>query len=261
MKRAAVLSGLILGLLSACATTGGGGSQGERQFEDTANPYKPHKLSTINAQLGIAYMQRGDYQIAMQKLQKAVEQDEQNPEAHTGLALLYGRLGQTGLIARHYERALQLEPNNSSTHNNYASFLCQQGNIPEAEAHFQQALENPLYKTPELAYTNAGLCALRSQRQTDAERYFRKALEADSRFPVALYQLADLHAQRNESVEAQALYARYLAVAPQTAQTLWLGVRIAAQTGDKNAAASYALLLRSKFPEAEETQLLKTLDF
>jgi len=41
-----------------------------------------------------------------------------------------------------------------------------------------------------------------------------------------------------------------------TAEQLWLGVRIERRAGDRNAAASYAVQLRKRYPEARETQLM-----
>ena len=45
-----------------------------------------------------------------------------------------------------------------------------------ARQYFLQAAESPLYRTPEVAYTNAGRCARADGRPKDAEQYFRKAL-------------------------------------------------------------------------------------
>jgi len=40
------------------------------------------------------------------------------------------------------------------------------------------------------------------------------------------------------------------------AEQLWLGVRIERKVGDRNAAANYAVQLRKRFPDAQETQWL-----
>lgn len=104
------------------------------------------------------------------------------------------------------------------------------------------------------------MCALRIQDRNRAMEFFRKALETKSDFPVALFHLADLSEQRDEITKAQAYYKRFIAVSIQTPTSLWLGVRLAKRTGDKNAEASYTLVLRSKFPESDETKMLHNLD-
>jgi type IV pilus assembly protein PilF len=41
-----------------------------------------------------------------------------------------------------------------------------------------------------------------------------------------------------------------------TPETLWLGIRIESILGDKDAEASYALLLRQKYPNSDQTKAL-----
>lgn len=250
---------LILGLifLGGCASKG---SDLPSSFDDPSQKLSSESPSMIHTKLGIEYMRLGQHEVALQKLQKALELDSRNVEANTGLALLYERLNQNESVGKYYEAALAIEPNNSSTHNNYGSFLCRFNRAEEAQQHFKKALENPLYKTPELAYSNAGLCALKNQDRTKAMEFFRKALETKSDFPVALFHLADLSEQRDDITEAQAYYKRFVAVSMQTPASLWLGIRLARRTGDKNAEASYILVLRSKFPESEETKMLRNLE-
>ncbi|MEY3220965.1 MAG: type pilus biosis/stability protein PilW [Pseudomonadota bacterium] len=244
-------------LLSGCASKGG--NDLPEFFEDQSQKLSDESPSMINTRLGVEYMKLGQYDVALQKLQKALEIDSRNVEANTGLALLYERLNQNDSVGKYYEAALAIEPNNSSAHNNYGSFLCRFNRVEEAQAHFKRAVENPLYKSTELAYTNAGLCALKNQDRNQAMDFFRKALEAKNDFPVALFHLADLSEQRDDITEAQSYYKRFVAVSMQTPASLWLGIRLARRTGDKNAEASYSLVLRSKFPESEETKMLHNL--
>jgi type IV pilus assembly protein PilF len=257
MYRYLLLSFVILS--SGCATKGGSGDV-PSSFEDQSQKLDNESPSMINTRLGIEYMRLGQHEVALQKLQKALELDSRNVEANTGLALLYERLNQNESVSKYYEAALAIEPNNSSTHNNYGSFLCRFNRGEEAQTHFKRALDNPLYKTPELAYTNAGLCALKTQDRNKAMEFFRKALETRPEFPVALFHLADLSEQRDDITEAQAYYKRFVAVSMQTPASLWLGIRLARRTNDKNAEASYSLVLRSKFPESEEAKMFRNLE-
>jgi type IV pilus assembly protein PilF len=249
---------LSLVFLSGCANKGGGDLPSS--FDDPSQKLSSESPSMINTKLGIEYMRLGQYDVALQKLQKSLELDGRNVEANTGLALLYERLNQNEMVGKHYEAALAIEPNNSSTHNNYGSFLCRFNRTEEAQQHFKRAIENPLYKTPELAYSNAGLCALRNQDRNKAMEFFRKALETKVDFPVALFHLADLSEQRDDLTEAQAYYKRFVMASMQTPASLWLGIRLARRTNDKNAEASYTLVLRSKFPESEEAKMLRNSD-
>lgn len=222
--------------------------------------YNPEQASVANARLGIEYMKQGRYKIALMKLQKALQQDDDNNEAHTTIALLHEKLGQSDLAQKHFEKALKLAPDDASLHNNYASYLCRQQKLQQAQQHFLRALNNPLYETPELVHTNAGLCALRFNQQAQAMQAFDKALQENPQFSVALYQMAELHEKKGSVMEANQYFQRYEKVARHTPQTLWLGVRIASALGDRNREANYAFALKSQYPETESARLLKLFE-
>lgn len=243
---------LILNLLNACA------SSTVQNFKD--ENYVPNKVADINLQLGVEYMRRGRNDIALNKLQKALKLDPQYAKTHNALAVLYERLGLANEAKQHYQTALTLTPKGSDIHNNYGQFLCQQNQWKEAEKHFLQALENPVYQTPEIPYTNAALCALKNHQQTIAETYLRKALGQNTKFPRALYQMAQISYEQEHYQQARDYLLRYLKVAEHTPQSLWLGIRTERMLNNRDTEASYALLLRRKFPDSEETQLLNQSD-
>ncbi|EIJ44270.1 type IV pilus biogenesis/stability protein PilW [Beggiatoa alba B18LD] len=221
--------------------------------------YKANEKAEIYLQLGVQYMQRGqrgDYDIALERLKKALSIDPNYPDAHNAIAVLYERIGQTEFAREHYERAVALNPRDSDAQNNYGQFLCKQNRWAEADAAFMKSLENPVYRTPEIPYINAALCATRSQNFDKSEAYLRKTLEINKNFPLALYQLANLYYDKKQFANARDYLKRYASVAKHTPQTLWLGVRIERMLHDKDSEASYAMLLRSEFPESEQTQLL-----
>ncbi len=242
------------------ALLGCGGSASYKTSEDETGELGREKKASpadIYVQLGIAYMQEGQYAIALRKLKQALEADADSAEAHNMIALLYERLGEVGLAQEHYSQAVRLEPDNPFVRNAFGSFLCQQKKYAEAEDQFQRALRNPLYPTPWVANTNAGLCARRGGDTAKAESYFRQALTANPRFAPALFQMADLSFEQDNYMSSRAYLQRYLSEAEHTARSLWLGVRVEDGLGDQNAVASYKMLLRAKFPDAPEVQMLR----
>ena len=58
--------------------------------------------SIANSELGVAYLTRGQYKVAMKKLKKAVDYDETNANAHHYIAELYRRLEQNELAEKHF---------------------------------------------------------------------------------------------------------------------------------------------------------------
>jgi tetratricopeptide (TPR) repeat protein len=61
--------------------------------------------------LGVMYIQSGDYQNALSELQKAVQLKPQDPDAQFALAGVYETLGQNNLAIEHYQNVLVLLPN------------------------------------------------------------------------------------------------------------------------------------------------------
>ena len=51
---------------------------------------------------------------------------------------------------------------------------------------------------------------------------------------------------------------RFAAVAPASAESLYLSVRVELQIGNRNKAAAYERMLRERFPDSAEIQRLRT---
>jgi len=222
---------------------------------------KCDEVAKTYLQLGVEYMRRDKNDIALGRLQKALEIDQNCAEAHNAIAVLYERVGLDAKAIQHYQKAISLKPNGSDVHNNYGQFLCKREQWQEADRHFLKALQNPVYSTPEIPYTNAGLCALRSKNAHKAETYLRKALHKNPKFTRALYQMANLSYEQKHYVQAREYLQRYLRIGKHTPQTLWLGIRIERILNHRDIEAKYILLLRKNFPDALETQLLNQEQF
>lgn len=242
------VAGLLIIGLSACATLP------DTQLPDAADG--SDSLAQTYVKLGLEYMKQGQRALALSKLQRAIQLDPRLPSAHNALAILYEQLKDTKLAGEHYRQAVQYGPKDSLARNNYGTFLCKQNEPQKGEQELLLALNDPLYPTPELAYENLGLCALRLSDPAKAEQYFRKALEINARLPGALYQMALLNSSTQNYLSARAYLQRYSEVARHTPQSLWLGIKVERELGDKNAVSSYSLLLKSNFPDSDETKLL-----
>ena len=214
------------------------------------------KLAELNTELGVEYMQSGEYEIALDKLNKALQADPRYVGAHNTMGLLRATLGQYDQAEASFKQALRIEPENSSVLNNYGQFLCQRGRYDEGQAMFLKAIENPLYRKPAAAYSNAGTCAATAGSLDVAETYFRKALELDKDLAPALYQMADLSFRLERYLPARAYLQRYLSTSQHSARTLWLGIQIERALGNRDLEASYALQLEKNFPDSAQTKLL-----
>jgi len=238
----------ISGILSGCnqAITGG-----NLQPSQTTN-----EVAVANLQLGIAYMEQRNYETALEKLERARQADPGFSPTYNMLGLLHQILGDNNRAEDHFKKAIALNPNDSSTLNNYGRFLCQLSRPDEAQEIFLRSSKNPLYETPEIAITNAGTCAMMNDRKEDAEIYFRQALQLNPKMPEALIQMSTISYQQANYLSARAYLQRYQEQTRQTSKSLWLGIQIERELGDRDALASYSLLLKNGFPESREAGLL-----
>ena len=210
-----------------------------------------------NAELGLAYLEQGQDERAMEKLKHALSLDPNLASAHHYIAELYQKIGDDQNAERHYRKALSLTPSEPMLLNNYGVFLCKNQRLADAESQFLAAAKQPFYKTPEMAYTNAALCALEKPDPAKAEDYLRTALRLDPRMAQALYTMAELKLDQQEYLSARAFLQRYFEVASASPQSLWLAVQVERQLGDTAAAAQYAQRLQKEFPLAHETELMR----
>lgn len=218
--------------------------------------YIPDPVADINVRLAAAYIREGRLELALDKLQRALIVDPNLPSAHYTAGVVYARLGEPEKAEAHYRHALRLDPGNSKAHTNYGTFLCENNRGQEAEIEFLAALANPRYRSPELAYSNAGQCAMRFGDDDKADVYLRKALEIAPSLPPALIGMSELSLRAGRHMSARAYLERYLQTSRQTAASLWLGIQIERVLGDKNMASSYAMLLKSKYPDSVQTRAL-----
>lgn len=245
MKKFLSLLPLCLLVLSACNTS--------VKDKDTLTPDRgTNQAAQANLNLGIEYMALGEYEKSLEKLQRARQADPDYSGTYNAMGLLYQLLERNREAENNFRKALKLNPNDSDTLNNYGRFLCQLGRSKEAEKTFLRASDNPLYATPEIAITNAGTCAFTNKRISDAEKYFRQALEINKEMPQALLQMSQLSYATSKYLSARAYLQRFLEVSRHTAASLWLGIRVEKELGDKDALASYSLSLKNNFPDSKE---------
>ena len=237
-------------LLGACAWISGP----ETEFKDD--------VSEVNFKLGIGYMQSGHYQVAAEKLLKALEYNDNYPEAHNALAVLYEEIREYNPAEAHFKRAIELKPDYTLAKLNYARFLCLREPVrtAEGEAWFQQLAADPVNAGAYAAEAHVGLalCARQRNDLAQAETALRRSIELDPNNASALYALAELSQAQDNALQARAFLQRYHARTRPTPKSLWLGILIE-QGKDSNAQLhrDYAAQLLGQFPDSEEALRLK----
>lgn len=214
------------------------------------------KAAKANAELGLRYMLQGNNELALSKLKRALEYDPTYAPAHHYMAELYRRLERPDKADDHFRDAVYYDENNDSNlYNNYGAFLCSQGRHDDGVKQFEKVLDNPVYARPGQVYENLGMCLESKPDLEKAEEYLRKALKENPRLPKSLLAMGRISYSRGNTLSARAYLQRYEAVARHSPESLWLGIRIERVLGDKDALASYGLMLKGRFPDAPETKL------
>lgn len=210
----------------------------------------------INARLAVEYMRRNEMQVARDKIERALQQNARDISVQLSAGLVYEQLRDARTAEKHYRQALRIQADSPQAQNSLGAFLCRNGNPEEGERMFLAAARNPLYRTPEVAYTNAGVCARGAGRLERAEELLRQALAQRAPYAEALVQMAGVALERGQALQARAFLERYLGLARADAPALLLGYRIEVATGDAAAAEGFAIRLRREFPVSAEVRLL-----
>jgi type IV pilus assembly protein PilF len=177
-------------------------------------------------------------------------------EAQNLRGLIYMRLNEPALAEDGFRKALAARPQAASVQHNYGWFLCQQGRMNEAMAMFSAALANPTYEARGKTWMTQGLCQGKAGQTTHAEKSLLTAFQLEPDNPAVTHNLA-LHFYRQaDYVRAQALIAPVNASQWANAETLWLGIKLARQSGDGVQVTVLSASLRKRFAQSREVSLL-----
>jgi type IV pilus assembly protein PilF len=232
-------------LLTACS------SQPDKPADQVQEP-DLKEASKLNVQLAVGYIRRNELDVARDKLEKAIKQNDKNADAYKTLAYLYSILGMNSEASDAYKKAIDLKSSDPDLHNSYGAFLCKLGKIDDALKEFKIAYTSPFYESSYLAYANAGTCLSKQGNYVQAESMLRKALSYDPNLPNALLSMADLGLKTKQYMIARAYIERYHAKNNPSSDSLWIQVQTEKALGDRAHYLKYANQLITTFPNSDE---------
>lgn len=246
-------------LLTACS---GGNVRGDAPAEQPVLQQSPtsdaQQRAKVHTELGLMYLQRGNMSVALSEARAALAAEESYAPAHSLMAMAYMQLGETSAAESSFQRAIALAPNDAEINNSFGWFLCQTGHEDRALAYFNTAIKSPLYATPALPNTNAGICMIKLKDDKAAEDYLMRALRLDPTNQRAIYFLADIAYRQGRPAAARVHLDELHRIADPTPESLWLAVRVERKLNDREAEARYAVQLNRKFPGSpEQSKLLQ----
>jgi type IV pilus assembly protein PilF len=231
-------------LAGACVTTT------ETVFTEKASP---EEALERRVELARSYVGQRDWENAKRNLKLAYEIDPNNAEVHEAFALVYQSTGEFEMAEESFKTAIRLDKGFSRARNNYAAFLYSRERYEEAEKQLEYVVQDTLYEGRPRAFVNLGLCRQKLFDAQGAEEAFLRALTMDRTNRIALLEVAEIRFDAGDMENAAKYYGTYRSVArQQSARGLWLGIRIARATGDRDAEGSYALALSNMYPDSAE---------
>lgn len=160
------------------------------------------KKASGHRDMGIAYLNEGNYNQALKELQEAEKLYAEDPELQNALGLVYYAKGATAEAEIHYKKAIEIDNDYSEAHNNLGVLYLNTGRLDESISEFNEALKNISYATPERAYMNMGWAYYKKKNYRDAEFNLKKAIQIAPDFFIAHYNLGILYRDTGKYKEA-----------------------------------------------------------
>lgn len=206
--------------------------------------------------LGINYLQRGDNAQAKFNLEKAKSLAPELAEVHNAMAYYYQQVAEFEAAEHSYKTAIDLEPNNADSYNNYGAFLCQRGKYQQAEQLLLQAISRPGYIRAADSYENIALCRLEQKDFVQAKAYLDLSIKHNASRPSALFNLASVNYAMADLAAAQVLLDRMQSASQISPRSVLLGYQIAQEQQDYSRMQSAEQLLLTTYPQSQESLLL-----
>lgn len=242
---------LLSGLATGCVT--------ESTYRGTDIPVQERKFDKVAAarervQLGLTYMRRGNSEQAKYNLDKALSHAPELEDVHVALAYYYQTVGDLPRAEEAYRQAVKTRTPSGDALNNFGVFLCQQEKYEQSEEMFLAAINTPNYTRTGSSYENLGICCRKAGQIDKAKRYFESALKYEPRRATTMLELTLLALEQQDYTSARQQLARYHKVAPESAQSLALGIEIEQGLNDPEAVKKYGITLLAKFPASEQAR-------
>lgn len=240
-------------IASACVTTV------ESRLTRKADPAKAVDNYT---QLGLGYIGQGRYDTARQRLNRALEIDADYAPANNAMALLLQSEHEPEAAEEYFQKSLDLDSDFSQGQYNYGMFLMQQQRYDEACQHLNNAAKDVEYPQRGKASQDLGLCYYRNDQIELAIATYERALNGQRFNSPVLVNLSTLLFEAGRYQEAAAYFDRFLRMVARkqtqhSANSLWLGIKIARQLGRKQQLIIHAKQLTQEFSQSEEYKLYK----
>lgn len=216
-----LVTAVCLSVITGCA--GPDPTVQKRQFEAQRN-------------LGEAYLQEGNYTVALRELLKAESLDPNDPYLHNSLGIVYAAKGRLDQAVEHYEKALSLKPDYAPARNNLGSAYLLKQEWDAAIDCLEELTSDLVYATPHYPLYNIGWAYYNKKEYPAAEKFFQQSLDKEPDFARALWGLGLVFMATGKTDAAMAQLEKTVQKEPRFAQAFLDLGKVYHQKGKKDKA-------------------------
>jgi len=256
MKWVSVIMLALAVLVSGCVTTTDSGFSREADRDKALENY---------VRLATAYIGQGNLDRARHHLDRALEIDDNNAAALAAEGLVYSADGEDELAEKSFRQSIAADSGYTRGRIYYGAYLYSKRRFEEARDQFSAASRDTGYDDRGSVFFNLGMSEERLNNLPAAEKAYRRAVELTRGQPRSLLALSRVLVEQDDYSAASRYYGRLQSAikgSPQSShssESLFTGIRIARHYGDRDQAASLAMMLKNQFPESIEYQQYKVL--
>jgi type IV pilus assembly protein PilF len=212
-----------------------------------------NRRAEVRMELASAYFARGQINIALEEVNRALSADPSMGPAYNLRALIHADQGNDTQADEDFRRALQIDRRDTDALQNYAWFLCQKSRFQEAAGLFEQALAGSQYRNAGRTLLTRGICEARAGNLDTAQASLSQAFDVEPDNPAVSVNLAEV-LYRKGDLERARFYVRRVNLQRDlsNSQTLWLAVKVENKLNNAEGAREWGRQLKERFPQSAE---------
>lgn len=217
------------------------------------------KAANDRINLAVRYIQYKEMTMAKSNLELAEKYNPGTENLYLAWGYYYMTVEDYFNAEKVYKEALSKYPHSGYVLTRYGAFLCSQKKYSEADTMFLDAVKIPNYAAISSTYEEAAICSYDQGDRKRTASYFEQAMNYGGNSPSLLYNYAQFSYEEGDYQKADKLMRTFdMFEKNETAQTLFLKIKIATKLGQYSSAEIYGRTLMSKFKNTPEgTEYLK----
>lgn len=233
-------SALLLLLLAACQSV---------PVDSSESGGENHEAAEYNLQAGVGYLHQQQYQRALVKFEKALQQKPDFLEAGLGKAAALQSIGRQHEAETVYQSLINDFSKRSEPVRAYAGMLCEQQRFKDAEKVMLKGLSKGVFDDGVAAYLRLSRCAIRGKRYDLVATYLERATDIEPSNLDIVLQRAWLGYLQGDYYKAKALLEFFESRSPLRADAAQLGYQVAVAQNNVAKMATYGQILRQNYPQ------------